>query len=246
MLNVHLLLCDPALLRPGRPSAIDMAQAIGEQVHAAPADWLSPGIADHDHDFLLEDEGDRRLAVMAHTLVTDYGTQAEPCLILSCVMTSRCAAAIPMLTTLTGELDRLGALPRFTVHAVSLRHYEDPIPRLLDLVSEMRGCNLKAEMADSPVAYPETSSALEGVLRRNLLSRELSMEMISVAAERGLHAAGAERLANSVEPWLRSWAQQGITIGYPVPTAHRRGLAETLLHLILANGLDRPSLVEEF
>lgn len=232
--DLHLLTGEPTLFSPvGLPAAV-LAQAIDPRIQSVPANWLSQSQAIYGHDFLLDGEGDPRIAVMARALATDFGGQSQPCLILPSLMDEgRHDAALVALVKLVDALARLGEACRLVLYAVSLPDWHDPSLLLQALVVKMRAFGLQADLAEKSILSPVAGSALNDLMQHNLLAFSVAQEIIPAAAELGLRVTELSQLASQCAPWLSAWGTRGLVPTNPMSPEHLHRLAETVLHCIL-------------
>lgn len=238
VLTLHIVTGEPALLGPARLPAVLVADALAPGIQAAAADWLAPDRAEYGHNFLLEGQGDRRVAVMARTLHTDFGWHVEPCLLLSSLMEDhRSAEAAAMLVELNEALGQLGRSCRFVLWALSLPNRPSPQPDLEVVATGLRGLGIQADLAPEPVPMirPEQNRVLTGRMQLNLLTQAVAREVVVAADELGLRASDPSQLTRLCEPWLAAWQSHGLVPADPLDADHLRRLAQTILRNILSD-----------
>jgi hypothetical protein len=239
VLKLHLILGSPELLGPARPLAADAAQAAGRDLSPATADWLAAGEADHDHLYLLEGAGDRRVEVTAHTLSIDFGPQVSPCLVLPILGAAAPGRAVAgMLARLAESLSRRDLTLHLVLHGLTLADQADTTPDLRVLTSELQVHSLSAEIAEPPAVEPAAGSELDRTMRRNCLANSIARQVVPLAAEIGL-TTDVGRAAAFCEPRLRTWEERGLGVAMPLRPEHLKSLAETMMRSILMDSPER-------
>ena len=80
---LHVMAGHQSLLRPVLPEGAALAAMIASNVHSARAAWLDRGLGADEHDFLLADADDARVAVFARSLRDSFGERNEPLVTLA-------------------------------------------------------------------------------------------------------------------------------------------------------------------
>ncbi|WP_210527757.1 hypothetical protein [Rubellimicrobium arenae] len=186
-LDLYILTGEASFFGPIRSSSSAIVGTLGVQACSPSANWLAKGIADHDHDFLLAGDGDRRLEVMALTLLRDFGNDRSPCLVLPSLMSAEHrAAAIEMLVRLSSLMEALGRPARLILHALTASAGANPIFSLRELQGHLRSRGADAELSATPVVSVEPGSTLEQVVSRNFLLNDMAERMVAQAVTSGL------------------------------------------------------------
>jgi hypothetical protein len=151
-IEIHLLLGDTALLSPHRPTTAELASMLGGHLRPLGSDWAKSGLAQHDHNFLLDAEDANRIEAAAYVLATDYSIES-PLLVLSGLLDPDARAGnFAALAALTQALLRQEADPRFQLHI--LAPPGESAPDIPALAAALQDAGTPAEPGEPAVIWP--------------------------------------------------------------------------------------------
>jgi hypothetical protein len=241
-MRLHVLAGARDLLCPDRLPLAELAALLGPRLRPATAFWLDPEPA--DHDFLLEDAGDRRVEVFARSLAENFGARFEPLVVLPELLGEAGTPAAAVLA----ELWRHRPAEAMTLHALALPAGIDGgdgwagagallAPRLeADLAALRAGLG----GADPAVGVAVTEVAPEhpgfAALLRNAVAAQVAARAGGRLAEAGL-AAREGRLRTALAGLLADWHRAGLEPARPVGARELDRIAARLTEALLLRGV---------
>ncbi len=219
--RIHVVVGRLDTLRPEPLPTEELAALIGPQVVLANSDWLEGAPNGGGHDALLADA--RFASIMARALVRDFGAQSEPLLMFKGLLEDGLSGWDGLLVDLARSIGDAGADPAFIVHGLSL--LGDAPLSVDDVTSRMLDLGLVAKTGGN-VAPPE-GTAIDTVLRRNRMIKDLIAAVADIARQRALcvTASSEKRLLD----WLSRQERAGYTLDH---TAEQRAVEALARHFL--------------
>lgn len=227
--RLHLLAGCRNLLAPAPLPSEEIVRLLGKKrVQGATAFWLSARCGPFYHDFLLEAEGDTRVAVFARSLTEDFGSRVEPLVVLPTLI-AEATGALPPAHGMRGApgvlLEILRSQPSLdlVLHAFALPASVDAdgswagsaellAPQARGRLDGLRA-SLAAEGQDPGrirIRVTEASRKAPGfeALLRNALSCEIAKRLAPDLATAGL-GVDFPQLETAIARILANWSAAG-------------------------------------
>jgi hypothetical protein len=156
-MRIHVIVGCREFLRPNLLNLESAEGLIPQEVRVARACWLSQGSGDQYHDFLQDEPGDTRTAVMAQALLEGFGSRFEPLLVLPELLDENAVPADQdrrSQRTVLAELLDSGHFDRLVLYGLALSSRLDPdrcwaAPAAIDTPSVAKNIDhMRAEFAE--------------------------------------------------------------------------------------------------
>lgn len=247
-MRLHVLAGSGALLRPEPVPAGPLAALTGPRTRPVTAYWFSRHCAPGLYDFLLEPVRDGRIQVLAHALRENFGTRAEPLLVMPGLLDARPPAA-PMRAprAVLREIWSHRPAAELALRALALPEGIDGgdgwagDAGLLAEAVHHRLDALRAEIGETAgdasisvgVIEPRPEDPGFATVLRNAVAHQVTAQAAPHLAEAGL-AAGPAALRTAVAGLLAAWEADGLHPVRPLGSDAMARLCARVLDVLLA------------
>lgn len=248
-MHLHILTGYAEFFRPAILPPEEIGEIAGPNIRPVSARWLSRECGDEYHDFLQEDPGDRRVAVLADAIRNDFGERFEPLLVLPELLTEQPAAdeadKRSQLAVLS-ELLASGHFDHVMLYGLALAEDSDPDDcwagqlgiaaaqagtRLEQLCASLSGENDKASLTHRVVEVLPAVHCFDSLFN-NALANALSCRLEPQLRSTGWRIE-KPALATAIVEMLSELNDRGLFVEQPVGERLMQELASNLKNRLL-------------
>jgi len=233
-----------------------VADLIGPRVRLPQAYWISPTCGDRYHDFLQDEPGDRRTAVMAEALRDEFGTRFEPLLVLADLLDETMhddQRASPDTAfdrrsqlTVLGEILACGHVRDLHLHGLALPSKADPdgswavpagilpgaVRNRIERLRAAVAAHMESDAVEAHVMEVTPDLPAFNTLYNNAICAQFAYRLEPRLLELGW-SSDSEELALAISEILSDWNAKGIFLGLPLLPAHLDRMTELLYKNLL-------------